>query len=69
MENACVRIFSSKKPELAGRKFYAVVVKYDGGQREKLFFDNRGTSNTMCALLNCSPLALYDLPCGDYPIV
>lgn len=69
MENAFVRIFSSKKPELAGRKYFAVVIKYDGGTREKLFFDNRGATNTMCALLNCSPLALYDMPEGDYPIV
>lgn len=60
-----VRVFESKKPEKAGRKYFALVVTYGGG-RQKLFFDQ---TMTFCALLNLSPNALVDLPCGDYPIV
>lgn len=66
MDQVFVRVLSSKKPELKGKKFFAVVVKYANGTREKLLFQDH---TTICSLLNVSPLTLYDLDYGDYAIV
>lgn len=49
----------------SGKKFYALVVKYAGGEREKYFF---GKNVDFLSLLNMSPVEFYDLPCGDYEI-
>lgn len=57
-----VRIGNSAK---TGKKFYALVVKYAGGEREKYFF---GNAVDFLSLLNISPVEFYVLPCGDYAI-
>lgn len=55
-----VRIGNSAK---TGRKFYALVVKYSGGER--FFF---GNAIDFLSLLNMSPVEFRQLPCGDYEI-
>lgn len=57
-----VRIGISAK---TGKKFYALVVKYSGGEREKFFF---GKMIDFVSLLDVSPASFYDLPCGDYEV-
>ena len=62
MRNCYVKIGFSKD---TGRKYYALVVEYCGGERKMFFFSKK--VDFLC-LLNLSPLEFDALDVGDYEI-
>ena len=62
MRNCYVRIGVSKD---TGRKYYALVVEFCGGERKKFFFSKK---EDFLSLLNLSPLEFDALDVGDYEI-
>ena len=62
MRNCYVRIGVSKD---TGRKYYALVVEFRGGERKMFFFSKK---SDFLSLLNLSPLDFDALDVGDYEI-
>lgn len=60
--NCFVRKAISKS---TGKPYFCLVVKYNGGQKEKFFF---GKAYDFLQLLNKSPQEFQTLECGDYAI-